>query len=330
MDPAKGYVQPAQFTCPRSTYNPPSYPAGSDGTAAGMKDSGADDAGAGFPFANCDGLYSPLRADLHFPSCYDPSKALNDYQHNMVWPSDAGNGKQDCPKGFVHVPHLFYEMYWDTQRFQNRWTPNQGRQPFVLANGDTSGYSLHGDFMAAWDTTILQHIIDTCNVGSAGMDTCPGNIGAVNNINSCKITSPISEQVDGILHALPGNNPLFGYGAGTTSISTTINKSSTPSTLSGYKYAGCYHDSSSARALTGIQFANPGSTISNTNCVSYCRAQGYSMAATEYAGQCFCGNQFNTKIKIDESKCNMRCAGDSTQICGGPDALSVYTKTGTA
>jgi hypothetical protein len=32
--------------------------------------------------------------------------------------------------------------------FASRWTPGQGKQPFVLANGDPTGYSLHADFVS--------------------------------------------------------------------------------------------------------------------------------------------------------------------------------------
>ncbi|KAH8898729.1 WSC-domain-containing protein, partial [Thozetella sp. PMI_491] len=329
LDPSQGTIQPVQITCPRSSYNPPSYPAGSDGTAAGIKDTNIDGAGAGFPFANCDGLYSPLRSDLHFPSCYDPSKSLTDFRNNMVFPTDAGNGKQDCPKGFKHFPHLFYEVYWDTPAFASRWTPNQGYQPFTFANGDGEGFSLHGDFIAAWDTTTLQHIIDTCNAGDAGMDQCQG-AGAITPAGSiCKIPNPTPETISGTLTNLPGNNPYFTWGvpASGGGSAAPIPPATLPD-VEGYKYAGCWADTGNPRAITGIQFANPGGPISNTKCVSYCKSQGYSLAGTEYASQCFCGNKLDYKMQIDEASCNMACDGDKTQMCGGPNALSVYTTTG--
>lgn len=132
----------------------------------------------------------------------------------MVFPTTVYDGyvaKQNCPKGFVHVPHLFYETYWNTIDFKDRWTPNQGEQPFVLANGDLSGCSGHGDFLAAWDTTTLQHIIDTCNAGDPGMNLCPG-ITVRDQSKSCKVASPVDEVIKGNLSALPGHNPLTGWG----------------------------------------------------------------------------------------------------------------------
>jgi hypothetical protein len=93
-----------------------------------------------------------------------------------------------------------------------------------------------------------------------------------------------------------------------------------------FKYAGCYKDSS-ARFLSGEQFVNLGK-VSNTNCVDHCSSKGFSVAGTEYGGECFCGNSLTTVQKLDESKCSMSCAGDASQTCGGSWALSIFTKGG--
>ncbi|KAI5465729.1 hypothetical protein BGZ63DRAFT_420277 [Mariannaea sp. PMI_226] len=216
LDPSKGPLNVAMMTCPRTTYNPPSYDPKSDGTKSGVVNPNNQGEGVGFPDRTCDGLYSPLRADVHFPSCYNPAAGLTNYKSNMAFPQDAGNGKADCPKGWIHVPHLFFEAYWDTQKFQGRWEEGKGDQPFVFSNGDVTGYSSHADFIAAWDEDVLQHIIDTCDAGSSGMDQCPG---VTKNTAACHIDSPVDEVTDGILTQLPGNNPLSGwkYGSGSGS-----------------------------------------------------------------------------------------------------------------
>ncbi|KAM7205083.1 protein of unknown function (DUF1996) domain containing protein [Rhypophila sp. PSN 637] len=219
LDPSKGPVQPAQITCPRGNFNPPSWPANSDGTMAGMGDPNNQGSGVGFPFQDCDGYASPMRMDLHFPSCYNPAAGLTDYKNNMAFPSSAGNGKVDCPKGWIHVPHLFYEVYWDTHKLLPRYQHLLGKEsPFVWANGDTTGYSIHGDFISGWDEKALQQIIDSnCDAGHAGLHSCPGLMGGVNDDSEdCTIECPIQETVGGNLAKLPGNNPLTGwkYGAG--------------------------------------------------------------------------------------------------------------------
>ena len=451
-----GVPQPVQWTCPRSNYDVPSYPANSDGLhGVGIQDPGNKGAGVGFPDENCDGYASPLRADIHFPSCYNPAAGLDDYKNNMQFPSSAGAsaGKANCPQGWIHTPHLFYEVYWNTPLFVDMWTQGQGSQPFVLSNGDPTGYSLHADFVrhllkysfpltllilhqiSGWDVTTLQQIIDNCDAGDSGMDKCPGLIGGLNDPStSCNIPSAIQETITGELEALPGNNPVTGWGtnvvapaAGSSSISaasspsasavsaagsapasaiypvssapasavypvsstpasispvassapipvsttgysdsdsgygdtgsgsesssgsgsgtietsvsssspaTATNSPSTPSATgngsapAGWSYYGCYSDSLSERVLTGITFANLGNgKVTSTGCVAYCEAEGYSMAGTEYAGQCFCGNYLVGSTLQADSLCNMKCEGDPTQICGGSLTLSVYKKS---
>jgi WSC domain len=82
------------------------------------------------------------------------------------------------------------------------------------------------------------------------------------------------------------------------------------------------------RSLSGITFANYGSKITSSGCAAYCVQKGYSIAGTEYAGQCFCGNQLVGSQKAAESVCNMPCEGNATEICGGSAALSVFAANG--
>jgi len=362
----------------------------------------------------------------------------------MDWPT-----KGNCPSGWIHTPHIFYEVYYNTPLFANQWTTGQGKQPFVLANGDPTGYSLHGDFISGWDVETLQQIIDNCDAGDSGMDKCPGLIGGLNDPSTtCNINSPIDEVVSGSMSALPGNNPLGSWGVNvtasvassassgiasatlavsskassvavsassalgvatsavsipsvsishqspaTSSASSGSNKhsqtgthsgvstvtrvaaaggdvvsssvitsggqvitsivtvhastliyktvsvtagqaiptgsstsSSAPAAISGYSYTGCYADSDSSRAISGVEFAGIGA-VSNTACVAYCSAKGYSVAGTEYGGQCFCGDSVPSTT-LDASKCDTSCEGDANETCGGGLALSVYSKGG--
>ncbi|KAI2606765.1 hypothetical protein GGR54DRAFT_408140 [Hypoxylon sp. NC1633] len=212
LDPSQGEVLAVQFTCATIDDNVNRYPPDSDGLIAGLQDPNNKGAGAGFPVANCDGYASPLREDIHFPSCLNPETDLDDYKNSMAFPTDAGAGKSDCPKGWTHLPHLFYEVYFDTLQFQNAWVPDGKNQPFVLSNGDRTGFSLHGDFISGWDAETLQTIIDGCDAGTSGMDTCPVIKGGVNSNDKCQILSAFPDPADEWIPELPGNNPLSGWG----------------------------------------------------------------------------------------------------------------------
>ena len=208
-----GDINSVFFTCARDNHSPPSWPEDSDGSTCGMATPGSGDhQGVGFPLQKCDAMASPLRADVNFPSCYNPDKDVSDYENNMVYPKAEGS-KQNCPEGYIHVPRLLFEIYWDTQQFDDRWTPDGKTQPFVLSNGDVTGYSLHADFMAAWDQDVLQKIINTCDVQHADMDTCPG-IESESNKDECECTGDIAHMRTAVtksFKALPGNNPLSGF-----------------------------------------------------------------------------------------------------------------------
>jgi WSC domain len=282
------------------------------------------------------------------------------------------------------------------------------------------------------------------------MDKCPGLIGGINDpTSSCNIQSAVQEQIDGVLSALPGNNPVTGWAtngaapppAGSSSSAADPASSGSPSSAAGpassgspssvsgggygypssppsagpsssvagpghiqstssaagadpsvpysgppsgpaapastapgtapgspgssacavvtvtttmtawytaaaasatapssagptnptipnWWYNGCYTDVRDARVLSGTAFADLGShNVTTTGCVSYCDAAGYSIAGTEYAGQCFCGNALaNASTKVADGKCNMACEGDASQLCGGGLVLTVYTK----
>lgn len=98
--------------------------------------------------------------------------------------------------------------------------------------------------------------------------------------------------------------------------------------VNGFGYAGCYVDSVQKRSLpTGGNIPN-GAKMTIAACTLACSNQGFQWAGTEYAGECYCGNTLpDSALAPDgEKNCNMACNGNSTEICGGPDRLSVYHK----
>jgi hypothetical protein len=90
-------------------------------------------------------------------------------------------------------------------------TPDGQHQPFVLSNGDRTGYSLHADFVSGWDEATLRTIIDGCNAGTSGMDRCPDVSGGVNSDDTCRISSMVPDPSEEWLTALPGDNPVTGW-----------------------------------------------------------------------------------------------------------------------
>jgi len=60
-------------------------------------------------------------------------------------------------------------------------------------------------------------------------------------------------------------------------------------------------------------------------CLNYCAGGNYAFAGLEYTKECYCSQLLSAlSVKLPESSCNLACAGNSSQICGGPLALTVY------
>lgn len=84
-------------------------------------------------------------------------------------------------------------------------------------------------------------------------------------------------------------------------------------------YIGCFKDTS-AFDLDGFLERSRNNTPQT--CVATCRAKGFKYAAVQYGESCLCGNSYGKYGTADN--CNMKCTGDSGQICGGYSANSVY------
>jgi hypothetical protein len=153
---------------------------------------------------------------------------------------------------------------------------------------------------------------------SAGAAAVPGQSTPVPEAPSQSMPAPAASQS---ASGQTGSGQSCSSGSGSPD-----STSNATSLVPGWTSAGCWSDSSSDRVLSGIEFANVGQhSVTNTKCIQYCAAKGYSVAGTEFGGQCFCGNQLaSSSTELEDSECDMPCEGDSTQICGGGNALTVY------
>jgi glucan 1,3-beta-glucosidase len=89
----------------------------------------------------------------------------------------------------------------------------------------------------------------------------------------------------------PNHLDLYSYASMTaapTTMQTSTSTSSGPTaTASGWNFRGCYIDNVSGRALpNGEQVPGGASAMTNELCQSTCLADGFSIAGTEYAGEC--------------------------------------------
>ncbi|RMD45067.1 hypothetical protein DV735_g193, partial [Chaetothyriales sp. CBS 134920] len=112
--------------------------------------------------------------------------------------------------------------------------------------------------------------------------------------------------------------------SGATATSSVATISPTSLSLAGnWTYRGCYVDNTYGRILTQ-QPDNANLTIET--CVETCVGLDNTIAGLEYSTQCFCGNAIinGGDLADDDSECDMTCGGNSSEICGGPNRMSIY------
>ena len=88
-------------------------------------------------------------------------------------------------------------------------------------------------------------------------------------------------------------------------------------------YGVCSFDDKEDRTLSEYYEASDDMTIEK--CLSICRSHGYPYSGLEWSCECHCGHAPDDGFEWAWSdKCDDRCAGDSNQICGGSEAMSVW------
>lgn len=158
-----------------------------------------------------------LRTQVVFPSCWN-GKDLDssDHQSHMSYPVGGQPDTGDCPSTHpVKFMTLFYEFIWTTGNLKQGKT---GKSGFVLANGDTKGYSFHADFVSGWDEDVLQDAVDQCTGNLFGdLKSCPpfvpslrdeqtgSNGNSTSDSTYCTVKTSVDETVLGSsLKYLPG------------------------------------------------------------------------------------------------------------------------------
>ncbi|CAM9620839.1 unnamed protein product, partial [Ectocarpus sp. 6 AP-2014] len=85
-------------------------------------------------------------------------------------------------------------------------------------------------------------------------------------------------------------------------------------------YLGCFSDPADSRIFELVASSDD---MTVEVCLGHCST--YEYYGTQYSAECWCGDEtagYDANGASDE--CVMPCAGDVTEICGGPYSMSVY------
>ncbi|KAK6496543.1 hypothetical protein TWF481_001545 [Arthrobotrys musiformis] len=98
--------------------------------------------------------------------------------------------------------------------------------------------------------------------------------------------------------------------------------------LLGYIYLGCYNetlDITNDRAIYGGNVTKS-TDMTVGKCLEICKGGGsYNYAGLEYTSECWCGPYLSDfSQKLEDGQCDLGCAGNNSQACGGALRVSVY------
>ena len=111
----------------------------------------------------------------------------------------------------------------------------------------------------------------------------------------------------------------------TTHIQLPLPSTVVDSLPSGWSYSGCFVDYYPPEHVLVLQQPN-NATLTVESCVNSCYSRGYTIAGMQNSQQCSCGHAlFNGgSLAPRESDCHLPCIGNTQEICGATNRLSVY------
>lgn len=200
----------------------------------------------GFPtgFTSCNYGFA---AEVTFPSCWngqemDPKNS----QAHMAYPNGfSGVGIENCPTTHraARFPTIFVEFWYDISSFNGKY--GRDSAPWVISNGDPTGYGFHADFMNGWETGVLEKATAEtggcncgCGCGQAEMEACFGaenvNKDSDADFKTCAATDIYSGDDAMVLDKLPGCNPLQ-YGPARATVVSGAGCNAAPASSPGSK-----------------------------------------------------------------------------------------------
>lgn len=173
----------------------------------------------GFPkgFTSCK---EGLATEITFPSCWNGNKldTKNPNAH-VAYPVGGGKGVAACPSTHrqARFPEIFIEFWYDISSFNGKYTAQE--TPWVLSNGDPTGFGFHADFKNGWEKGVLaKATAETgycdcgCGCDETKLKVCFGQSGVNDNndksFSGCSVTAAYGGGDIKTFDKLPGCNPL--------------------------------------------------------------------------------------------------------------------------
>ncbi|KAJ9102314.1 hypothetical protein QFC20_005007 [Naganishia adeliensis] len=269
-----------------------------------------------------------IKFDLTFPSCWDGVNLYKTDGGHVAYPLNSirdGGCPATHPK---RLPSILLEYTYHPEAYPAVTKGQNMNGHLAWANGDTTSYGLHADFLNGWDVDILGKALNDpgcVNLGhSIEIQKCP-TLAPYFDIaagQACKpsrgqLTEPFPQGDGNVIPKLPGCNPLWGA----TGSKPTCNLSPAPldvsafqstdgpyvlpasqqinSTLQldqskGWHSVACF-DTTNSKPLGNTTLNYYDANMTPARCQSSCAKNGYSFAGLGILGgfNCICSNTLN-------------------------------------
>ncbi|RXK34910.1 hypothetical protein M231_07844 [Tremella mesenterica] len=212
------------------------------------------------------------------------------------------------------------ENPWDTKFTSSSTSSSRGSSVSVSPSSTSSQVS----------STFRSGSTSSSTSQSATPSASPGS-STSKSISSTSLSTSVSSTSSIIVSS---SFSSFSSSASSSKSKSTVSSSTSSSTSStrplptGWKRAStpCISEGLIGRALTSYSYDFTNTTIES--CLALCDSVNMPLAGIEYRSQCFCGSYLsNGASLLRSSTCLLTCVGDSSEICGGSSALSLFVST---
>ncbi|KAK6340345.1 hypothetical protein TWF730_002107 [Orbilia blumenaviensis] len=195
-------------------------------------------------------------------------------------------------------------------------------------NPSTNGFNYYGCYSDDVDARVLSNQwVDSGMTIAACMARAAGyNFAGVEYGQECwygnTLASSSHAESSGCNMVCPGKDTELCGGGNRIQLykNPSYQPPSQPDT-GAFVHQGCYTDSVESRGLEHSTTDWEGMTVQK--CIQL--AAGFKYAAVQYYGECHWGNVLNpSSTPVASGDCNTPCAGDTSQMCGGGNRLSLY------
>ncbi|OCF33820.1 hypothetical protein I316_04532 [Kwoniella heveanensis BCC8398] len=164
-------------------------------------------------------------------------------------------------------------------------------------------------------------VASSASSASSAVSAAGTTVASVTSSAAAQATDAATTVAGGSATGVPGTGSGSNNATGTASSAASAATTSAAVVINGYESGGCVQEVS-GRLLSKVQTSSSNMTVEQ--CTSLCMSYGFGVAGVEYGNECYCGVTDDLANTAVSGQCYMPCAGDSTETCGGPNALNIY------